>query len=456
MGWAWPASVAAAGAVLGLLAGLHPALAVAASLSLIFVMVVLADLTAGLVLFTFLSFLALIPSSGGPALSFLKLAGLLLAISWLATIASRQDARLDFASVYPAFTFVLVLFLTWAGISQIWAEDPAAANTSLSRYALNIILFLIIFTAVRERRHAVWVAAALLVGATFAAVYGLLVQPPEADSLDRLSGTIGNPNELAAALVVGLALSFGLAANAPRSPLLRLGAITAGTLCLTGVFLTASRAGLVALAAAAVAAVLISGRWRVAATAVAIVLAFATIGYFTAAASPETQERITSVESVGRTDLWGVGRRMVEDKPALGVGAGNFQVSSIHYLLEPGAVERDEFIVDDPKVAHNTYLEVLAELGVVGLALFVAILVFSFGCASKALRIFSGAGDRRMELLTRSVMVALIGLLTADIFNSGQYHKELWLLLGLCPPLLAIARSDGGAQATGGARPGRA
>ena len=41
----------------------------------------------------------------------------------------------------------------------------------------------------------------------------------------------------------------------------------------------------------------------------------------------------------------------------------NFPVASIHYLLEPGALMRTDFIVDNPKVAHNTYLNVLAELG---------------------------------------------------------------------------------------------
>jgi len=406
------------------------------------VLVVLADLTAGLVLFTFLSFVALIPSSGGPALSFLKLAGLLLAVSWLAAVVTTNRSGIDFASVYPGFTWVLILFLTWIGVTQVWAESPAAVHTSLSRYALNIVLFLIVFTAVRERRHAIWVTAALVLGAAAAAVYGLLAGSADPDSIDRLSGTVGNPNQLAAALVIGLALSLGLVANTPRSPLLRIATIATGVLCLTGILLTASRGGLVALAAAGAAFVLLSGRWRLAATSIAVVLAAVTVTYFTAAAPPEVQERIANPESTGRTDIWGVGRRMVEARPVLGVGAGNFEISSIHYLLAPGALQRDEYIVDDPKVAHNMYLEVLAELGVVGLALFAAVLVLSLGCGARALGVFSETGDHGMELLTRAVLVALVGLLTADIFASGQYRKELWLLLGLCPALFAIARAQ--------------
>ena len=127
---------------------------------------------------------------------------------------------------------------------------------------------------------------------------------------------------------------------------------------------------------------------------------------------------------------------MVEDKPIRGIGSGNFPISSIHYLLQPGVLERDEFIIDTPKVAHNTYLHVLAELGIVGLALFLTIIGFAISCALKAARWFGRAGDTDMELFARGMIVALVGILAADFFISEQYGKQLWLLLGLGPALL--------------------
>ena len=75
-------------------------------------------------------------------------------------------------------------------------------------------------------------------------------------------------------------------------------------------------------------------------------------------------------------------------------------ISSIHYLLVSRArIERDEFIIDTPKVAHNTYLQILAELGIVGLALFLSIIGFAISCALKAARWFGRAGDTQMELV---------------------------------------------------------
>ena len=140
---------------------------------------------------------------------------------------------------------------------------------------------------------------------------------------------------------------------------------------------------------------------------------------------------------------------MVSAHPVRGVGSGNFQITSGHYLLQkPGAVKYDYFI-DKPKVAHNTYLHVLAELGFVGLGLFLAIIVFALVSAFKAAQTFMRAGDLDMELLTRGLLLAMIGLLSADFFISGQYSKQLWLLLGIGPAMLAIAKTRARRQALG-------
>ena len=142
----------------------------------------------------------------------------------------------------------------------------------------------------------------------------------------------------------------------------------------------------------------------------------------------------------GRVDLWTTAWRMVQAHPIRGVGAGNFSVSSIHYLLEPGAIRRDEFIIDTPKVTHNTYLQILAEGGVVAAALFLGILVLAIACMVRAALLFARLRDERMELLVRALLVALAGLLTADFFISEMFSKLLWMLLALGPPLLAIAQ----------------
>jgi O-antigen ligase len=441
-----PAVVAFAAAALGWLAGVNPPLGLGIALALAFTLVVLANLYVGLVLFTLLSFVAEIPGLGG-SVTFSKFAGLLLLISWLATLTIRGDRSAAFPSVHPVGTCILVAFLSWVAVSQLWAEAPVESRDAFFSLALNVILFLIIFTAVRTPSQAVGVIGAFVAGATLAALYGLAFVAPEGtEEAARLSGSLDNPNELATILVAALALSLGLAGALRESPVARLGALGAGALCLVGLLLTGSRGGLVGLAIALLAFLLTGARFRGRMVVVAVAVTVAAVGYYSYIASPAARERLSDVESgSGRTDLWTVAWRMVEADPVRGIGAGNFPISSVHFLLQPGSIERSDLFIEKPKVVHNTYLETWAELGIVGLALFLFILGFGVYSASRAMRAFADRGDLRMELLARAVLVALVAVFASDFFGSRQYNKELWFLLGLAPALWAIARRDTGA-----------
>jgi O-antigen ligase len=444
-------ALAGVAVVLGLGAGVDPRIAVAAAIGLAFVALVMADLTIGLCLFAVIAFLDVLPALGGSLVSFSKIVGFLLAISWLAKVSStEEDSRKDFLAAHPTFTYVLALFIGWVALSLTWGEAAGEGTTPLMRYSLNMILFLIVYTAVRTSKQAIWVLGAYVLGASLAAGYGVLNPPQNVAyyEVSRVSGTIGDPNELASALVGGTVLALALALVLRRAPLLRLLAFGASALCLAGIFLTLSRGGLVALLFALAAAIVIGGRWRIMAVALAAVIGLSGYLYFVYFASPDAANRITKVQGgTGRTDIWKVGWRMVQAHPVRGVGAGNFQTSSIHYLLQPGSIERDEFIVDTPKVAHNTYLQVLAELGIVGAALFLAIIGFSLLCTLKAARIFERLGDTTLEVLSRALLVALFGVLAADFFISQEFSKQLWLLIGLGPAFLGIANSARGDHA---------
>jgi O-antigen ligase len=443
--WGLSASFAVVAAAVGLLAGIDPRFAIAVALSLGFVLLVLGDLYVGLILFTLLTFAAQVPTVAGPGLSFAKIAGLLLAISWVATLATRRDARSDFMSAHPGLTYVVVLFLSWAAFSQLWAEDSGVALTAFTRLGLNAVLFLIIFTAVRTPNQAIGFVGAFVAGASINAVYGLLFAPTDPATASRLSSSITNPNELASILVSALVLSFGLAAAVKDLPLARLGALAAGGLCIAGIFLTGSRGGLVSLTVALAAFLVVGARWRGRLVLVVAIVTLAGVGYFSYAASEETRSHVSSVGSgTGRLDLWTVAWRMVEDEPLQGVGAGNFPVSSVHYLLQPGAIERADYIIGTPRVAHNTYIQLWAELGLVGLILFILVAGFCLYAALKAAGLFAEQGDARMEVIARALFVALAGLLAANFFGSRLANKEIWLLLGLAPALLAIGRARNG------------
>jgi O-antigen ligase len=440
--------------LMGVLAGVNPAIAIGVTLGLVLLVIAMADLTAGICLLAFLTFLdTILPADAQGALSVSKLVGLVLVLSWFALITTGEREHREQLFSPPAFLFVLISFVGWSAVSAVWAEDPGAAIDATTRYLPNAMLFLIVFAGVRTREQLLWVVGSLVVGAAVSAVYGMVVGAP-ADDPGRVA--IGNANETAASLVAGGTLAAALAFALRGKPVLRLLTTIAVPLCVFAVFLTLSRGGLVALGASLMAAIVMGGRRRGVVLTLTAAAVLAAVIYFGAFASVESRDRVLDLEGgTGRTDIWTVGWRMVEDQPLRGVGAGNFPIASIHYLLEPGALLRDDFIVDNPKVAHNTYLNVLAELGVVGLALFLAVIAFSLWCAGRAVGLAARAGDRQLDVLARAMVVVIAGLLAADFFGSRQYSKQLWLLLSLCPVLLAISRAELASRRAGGAAAGR-
>jgi len=146
-----------------------------------------------------------------------------------------------------------------------------------------------------------------------------------------------------------------------------------------------------------------------------------------------------NVGGSGRTDIWRMGWRMVEAHPVTGVGPGNFSVSTIDYLLRPGSTQRAIYIVDQPKVAHNIYLEVLAELGILGLTLFGLIVAASVRSALVAARAAGRRADRESELLSRGLLLALLAMLVAAFFSSELFSKQLWILLALAIAMQSFA-----------------
>jgi O-antigen ligase len=442
--WAELALIGAA-AILGVLAGVDPKLAVVGALCLIFACLVISDLAVGLALFAMVSFLDVLPFAGA-AVTFAKAAGLLLALTWLGMTATSEHNQRNFLNDHTTMSFVLLALVGWAVMSMAWAESPGHALESAYRFALNASLFFIVYTAVQSNKQAIWVLTGFLVGAAIAAVAGILFPAPPDSPYDvsRLGGAGEDPNELAYLLVASIPIAAAFAAGWRNSPLVRVASISLIAFCVAGVFLSVSRSGLISLGVALLAGVVVGGRWRRAAAALLLVLSVSAVVYFSDFASPQVRHRLieTHGASDNRTGLWTVGWRMVQHHPVVGVGAGNFVVSSIHYVLEPGPLKRDDLIVDQPLVAHNIYLQVLSEMGVVGLAFFVAILGFSLACALKAARAFTRCGDRRMELLCRGVLVALLAILAADFFLSEHFSKQLWLLLALGPALYAVARAQ--------------
>jgi O-antigen ligase len=425
---------------LGLLAGVDPPAALMTIAGLTLVAVVVVNLTAGIMVFAVAQTLESLPDLTGGA-SVAQLVGVFLVVGWLAAIAlgrAEERGARDVAAANPALVWLLALSAAWIAISGLWAEDPERVRFATVYYVFVALLFPVVFAGIRTARHVTVLYACLVGSALVAAVFAMQTQSVDG----RLFGSGFNPNQLALYLIVAVALSVTLAADPTLSRPARLAAAAAAALCPLLIVLTGSRQALVGIVAAVLVAPFAAGRGRRLATFAALVLLVAATTLWLVAFAPaSTVERLQRFDSgSGRTDLWRIGVRMFEANPVTGVGAGNFEVSSVHYLLEPGTIAHSNLVVDHPVTTHNVYLQTLSELGIVGLALFAAVILYSVACVFRAVGAARRSGDAHVEILARGLVVALAGLLAAVFFSSQVFSKEMYLLLALGPALLAIAR----------------
>jgi O-antigen ligase len=441
------ARLVAAGAtlVVGLAVALDPVLGLALFVGLGLLAVVLTNITAGVMVFVAVSYLQVATEGAAGAPSMAKFVGMFLVLGWLGSMMldrSEERASRDLLAGNPMLVLLLGLFLCWSLFSLLWAEDPAVAQEITIRFALLFVLFPIVVAAIRTERAVVCLYTVMITCALIAAAmaWGAQVQ----GNSGRLGGDGFNSNELGLYLIASTVLAASLAFNRRLSSPGRFLALVAAVLSPMALVLTGSRGAFIGLVAALAVTPLAARRGRRLATlAVVGVLGLAAFAVLGALASTPSVKRVTSLGAEGgsgRVDLWRIGLRIVDDKPMTGVGAGNFEVSSVHYLLVPGSIVWDEYIVDKPQVPHNIYLQVLTEYGIVGLTLFLSIIGSCLVCALRAAKLFRSRGSPGLEIMSRGLFLALVGMLAAEFFSSQLYNKQLYILLATAPALLAIAR----------------
>jgi O-antigen ligase len=206
-----------------------------------------------------------------------------------------------------------------------------------------------------DRDRVAALLAGVLVAAVAVALVALALGPPDDPAEgEGISEPIGYANGLGIFCVLGLLLAVGFALG-PWSRRARTASAVAAAPLVAAIALSGSRGAWVALALAVPALVALRGAPRVGLVLLAAVLAALAV----AAAAADLGDR---------PYYWRAALEQYEEHPALGSGAGTFQ---LHW---PEHRPQDLSVLDTPDVldAHSLYLETLAELGPVGLAVLVA------------------------------------------------------------------------------------
>ena len=343
--------------------------------------------------------------------SFAKIIGYAAAAAAATTLVRSSWPRLN-AGHWLLFGYSCAITL-----SILWSSD---SDTAVVRAVTQWQLFgQLIFLAIVVRRPSdlKLLCDGYLLGASLAALAVIL--GPE-DS--RSTGFRGaDANETALMLAIGISMATFGGKEAPiRGRVLRLLFIP---IAVWGVVMTGSRGGLM-VTTVALSGVFFSLRNRFSRLAMVAASAFAVIVFYSqaeaGAAGPARLLTFHEDLSVGsledvRFDIWSVGLDIFLENPILGVGTAGF-------LVELRNRTGLSF------VAHNTYLGILAEQGIIGAVILGGALIVL------ASRLRFRPSRERILLVTYSVMVA-VGAMSLSL----EFLKITWLWLGL----LALEPANG-------------
>src|SRR3989442_11337555 len=281
----------------------------------------------------------------------------------------------------------------------------------LKDYLRTVVLMLLVAASVRglaDLRRLVWLQ---VVGVTlFSAV---MLTRGSVASDGRLSETAYyDVNDLATLIVCSLPLALHLWRWSGVWARLALLAILE---CLmVPLVKTGSRGGFLGFVAVAVYLLLWfdgvapAKRWAAVALPVLMLVALGGGGYFERMQTllhPDSDYNWSGNSETGRMEVWKRGIGYMLDRPLLGVGAQAFGVAE--GTLAPEAVEREEYGKGFKwSTAHNAFVEIGAEIGVLGLLLFVALLVGAFRVLARARR----GPQREAAVMSRGLAGPPVGL----------------------------------------------
>ncbi|HEY5294079.1 MAG TPA: O-antigen ligase family protein [Gaiellaceae bacterium] len=413
-------------------------LVAAALLGLAFAILAVHDVVGALAVFIVLSFVEQIPGAGS-GVTVVKGVGAVIALVWVLGLLRRRWTLAPLLGARLLFAASGVALVLWAADSALWASDRHVALSTTSRLAQGVLLSFVIVTCLPDRRALRIALGAFVAGTAVSAVLGLAgvagavaSTSPGASADVRVGGGLGDPNYLAAVLVPAIFCALGLRETV-RGRAMRFVLLVTLAVLTVALLRTESRGGFVALLASAGAAVVVGGALRRRILTSVGTVAVAGAVYFALFASSASLHRVLGAGGgSGRTELWGVALKAFGAHPLAGVGAGNFSVVEPAYAAATNTNLTKPYLeLDLGEVVHNTYLHLLAELGVVGLALFAVLVLTALVLCLRACRTFARNGEPELETLSRGLLVGAIGMLVAFAFLTAQYEKQLWIVLAL-------------------------
>lgn len=342
-----------------------------------------------------------------------KMIGIAMAACWLASVVVRRGFREP-----GPFHLAFLLFVLWNAVSVFWSTDVNQTVTLLLTWVQLLGLVLILWDLYTTRATLLFGLQAYILGAYVA--IGIAVANYFAGNVlyahyQRFSsGGDTHPDGFGFILALGIpAVWYIVCSKSPTkiSRMLKWINYTYIPAAFLGITLSGTRTAVIA-AIPGMAFGLVS-LTRLQLSKRIPVFVFFTLVFLILLPQVQTTRsfqrlgttgnKIIEGDFTGRTDLWRAGLVSFAEHPLLGVGSNMYR--SVNRL---------------GKLAHNSFLSVLVEVGLIGFALFGIVLTIAIVYAWRQPK-----WDSRFWLTT--LVVWAIGAFTLTY----EYRKATWLILSL-------------------------
>lgn len=361
-----------------------------------------------------------------------------------AVVARQRSGESPWAWLFVGrVTRVVLGYFAVAVLASVVFNSPTSAIAhELMRFVSYLCLYYTVVDWVRSESDFKAVVNALMLSTIGVAIFGFyqyvifdysqlfeLLYPIQEEALrnppfeGRITSFISHYNTLAGYLNMVIPFAIALALKA-RDGFTRLTAQICFVLCSFAMVLTQSRGGLLAYVA-----VLIMSAYYLAPTPRARrqwISALLVMCFLGAIAVGMIFERLSGVDSfteVSRLTIWAGAGLIFLSHPLAGIGYGNFKTVLTETVRVP-----DGFMLD----AHNLYMELLAETGILGIITFV---VLASTVIHRGVVMYRGGKGQAQP---RSLMEAVVAFAVATGVMSVMAHGTVDYLFHNSPQFAAL------------------
>jgi len=382
---------------------------------------------------------------------------------WALKMINREEIKFTSTPLnLPVLSFIAICTL-----SLIWSDTFFTSLKELPLFLAGPLLYFVIVNNIRgEKQISRIIGAVIIVGAALG-IYGIF----QYNDIDfsfwvgnagrmRVFGLIGSPGYFAGYLLFPLSIAiplFFVSKNRNRKILLLIGILTIGTTLIA----TISRSSYAAFGLSLIFMFLLfllarGKRFIKENKKIFIFLLIVLILAVSIFIIPNPLNKPGSVvsqikvrislktlknafSSSGRIVIWKFTEIMIKDHPILGSGIGTYKYNTLRYqakFFEQGD-NRSIYSYSWADKAHNEYLQLWAELGIIGLAIFIWLIITYFNYGIRYLK-------REKDGQKQGIMIGLMGAVVAFLIDSIFWFplhlsanlSLFWLFIGLAMAMI--------------------